>query len=118
MKKNMQWGQHLKLVHDSDNNEDKNLIDEKSKTQPSISPLYQVTSPLYQDDIFIIMWPSNRSGGTYSEIRKSEQGKDRFLQSLEFMGQNMSKVKVIKQAKPWVPIKGDKTKSKKGKKNK
>lgn len=60
-------------------------------------------APKFQDTVFVIMWWSKKSGGTYSDIRKSEAGKDRFLRTLEYYGYDMSLVQVFEQTKPWVP---------------
>lgn len=68
------------------------------------------TSPLFQEKIFLIMWKSNRSGGTYSQLRKSIEGKDRFLRSLAFLGVNLSEVTVVEQTKVWVPVRQTKPK--------
>lgn len=71
----------------------------------------QYTAPVLQDTVYIIMWQSKRSGGTYTELRKSEQGKDRFLHALEWMGVDMSTVLVTRQSKPWVPVRKTRRKS-------
>jgi hypothetical protein len=63
----------------------------------------QLPAPVHQDRVFVIMYPSNRSGGTYTELRKSIQGKNRFMSGLRFMGYDMSKVHVFEQNKIWVP---------------
>lgn len=103
----------LTLVHSSSIlNEEKNLIDENKKVTPEPTTI----APVYQDTVFIIMWPSNRSGGTYSDLRKSEAGKNRFVETLEFMGVDISTVQVIEQTKPWVPTPKSKDKKKKEKK--
>lgn len=68
----------------------------------------EVISPLHHSMVYIIMWQSSRSGGTYTELRKSVKGKNRFLEGLEFQGVDMSEVYVIEQEKAWVPVKKDK----------
>lgn len=60
-------------------------------------------APVHQDRVFLIMWQSARSGGTYTELRKSVQGKNRFLSALHFMGIDMRSVQVFEQQKVWVP---------------
>lgn len=67
-------------------------------------------SPIHQDKVFIIMWKSSRSGGTYTELRKSIRGKNRFLIGLEILGVDLSEVYVIEQPKQWVPVKQSKQK--------
>lgn len=56
-----------------------------------------------QDSVFVIMWQSSRSGGTYTELRKTEAGKDRLLRTLEFMGVDLKSVIVTEQEKVWKP---------------
>lgn len=60
-------------------------------------------APVHQDKVFIIMWQSSKSGGTYTELRKSVRGKNRFLQGLSFLGVNLREVHVFEQVKTWVP---------------
>lgn len=72
---------------------------------PQFTPDEGRTSPLYQDDVYVIMWRSERSGGTYSIIRKSEEGMRRYVYALELVGWPKDQIKVINQSKPWVPLK-------------
>jgi hypothetical protein len=65
---------------------------------------YSYGSPVHQDKVFIIMWHSQKSGGTYTELRKSVRGKNRFLAGLNFLGVNLKEVQVIEQPKVWVPL--------------
>lgn len=67
-----------------------------------------MASPVHQDRLFLVMWQSRRSGGTYSQLRKSVQGKNRFLRGLMLMGVNLSEIQVIEQKKAWVPDKKEK----------
>lgn len=62
-------------------------------------------SPLFQGDVYIIMWRSEKSGGTYSIIRKSEEGMRRYVYALELIGYAKEEIKVFQQHKPWVPVK-------------
>lgn len=68
------------------------------------TPDYDRIAPAYQETVYIVMWQSNLSGGTYSALRKSVEGKDRLLRTLAFLGFNMSTVQVIEQEKPWVLV--------------
>jgi hypothetical protein len=61
-------------------------------------------SPVHQNTVFIIMWHSQKSGGTYTELRKSIRGKNRFLSGLNFLGVDLKEVQVIEQPKTWVPV--------------
>ncbi|OME54156.1 hypothetical protein BSK59_16260 [Paenibacillus odorifer] len=61
-------------------------------------------SPVHQSMVYIIMWHSQRSGGTYTELRKSVRGKNRFLAGLNFHGVDLKEVQVIEQPKVWVPV--------------
>lgn len=72
-------------------------------------------SPLHHNTVFIIMWQSEKSGGTYTELRKSVRGKEKFLRGLHNFGVNLEEVHVIEQKKAWVPDK--KSENKKGKKS-
>ncbi len=65
-------------------------------------------SPVHQDKVFIIMWQSSKSGGTYTELRKSIRGKNRFLEGLSFHGVDLNEVEVIETVKKWVPEKKSK----------
>lgn len=60
-------------------------------------------APVHQDRVFIIMWESSKSGGTYTELRKSIRGKDKFLRGLHFFGVDLNEVRVIDVPKAWVP---------------
>lgn len=73
-------------------------------------------APVHQNKVFIIMWQSSKSGGTYTELRKSVRGKNRFLQGLSFHGVDLREVVVIEQEKTWVPEKKTKEKNE-GRKN-
>ncbi len=68
-------------------------------------------SPLHQEKVYIIMWQSSKSGGTYTELRKSIRGKNRFLLGLRMMGVDLDEVQVFEQDKKWIPPR--KTKPKK-----
>jgi hypothetical protein len=70
-------------------------------------------SPVFQDKVYIIMYQSSKSGGTYTELRKSERGKNRLLANLHFLGVDLHDVHVFEQVKTWVPE--PKTKEKKTK---
>lgn len=69
-------------------------------------------SPVHQDKVFIIMWQSSKSGGTYTELRKSLRGKNRFLKGLSFHGVDLREIQVIEQPKIWVPERKTKVKKK------
>ncbi|WAB24993.1 hypothetical protein M3_0042 [Lysinibacillus phage vB_LfM_LysYB1] len=56
-----------------------------------------------QSSVFIIMWQSDKSGGTYTELRKTVEGKDRLLDTLKFIGVDLEKVVVTEQPRIWMP---------------
>lgn len=62
-------------------------------------------SPLFQGEVYLIMWRSEKSGGTYSIVRKSREGMLRYVYALELIGWPKESIKVIPQNKPWVPSK-------------
>jgi hypothetical protein len=61
-------------------------------------------SPVHHDKVYIIMWHSQKSGGTYTELRKSIRGKNKFIAGLNMMGVDLREVQVIEQPKVWVPV--------------
>lgn len=69
-------------------------------------------SPVHQNMVYIIMWHSSKSGGTYTELRKSVRGKNRFLSGLNYLGVDLKEVQVIEQPKVWVPVPKTKPKNK------
>lgn len=75
---------------------------------PTFVPDHERVSPLFQEEVYLIMWRSERSGGTYSIIRKSREGMLRYVYALEMIGWPKDQIKVIPQHKPWVPLKGEK----------
>lgn len=56
-----------------------------------------------QSSVFVIMWQSDKSGGTYTELRKTVEGKDKLLNTLEFIGVDLEKVVVTEQPRIWMP---------------
>lgn len=72
---------------------------------PMFTPDSDRISPLFQDEVYVIMWRSERSGGTYSIIRKSREGMLRYVYALELIGWPKDSIKVATQSKPWVPLK-------------
>lgn len=56
-----------------------------------------------QEVVYVIMWRSQKSGGTYTELRRTEQGRDRLLNTLKFMGVDPSQIVVTEQKKVWKP---------------
>lgn len=72
---------------------------------PMFTPDSERVSPLFQSEVYLIMWRSERSGGTYSIVRKSREGMLRYVYALELIGWRKEDIKVVLQDKPWVPIK-------------
>jgi hypothetical protein len=56
-----------------------------------------------QDTIYIVMYQSKRSGGTYTELRKTEAGLNRLVETLVFMGYNREDIIITEQQKRWMP---------------
>lgn len=71
---------------------------------PTFVPDDDKVAPLFQEDVYVIMWRSERSGGTYSIIRKSREGMMRYIHALELVGWPKDQIKVFNQHKPWVPV--------------
>lgn len=69
-----------------------------------------LVAPLFQEDVYIIMWQSPKRGGTYTEVRRSEEGMNRLVRSLEYVGYQPI---VTRQKKPWIPERKTKQKSRK-----
>lgn len=77
---------------------------------PQFIPDDEKVAPLFQDEVYTIMWRSERSGGTYSIIRKSKEGMLRYVYALETVGWPKDQIKVFSQNKPWVPVRKTKDK--------
>jgi hypothetical protein len=56
-----------------------------------------------QEQIYIIMWKSGKSGATLSEIRKTDEGLNRLLRTLKYMGISDNDINVTTQQKKWMP---------------
>lgn len=62
-----------------------------------------------QEEVYLIMYESQKTGATYSELRKTDKGKDRLLKTLEFLGYDIDDVVVTSHPKIWFPeLKSDK----------
>lgn len=87
---------------------------EKEQIQPfyDAEQAEPTIAPVFQSDVYLIMWRSDRSGGTYSIVRKSRESMERFIHALDIMGFDMSNVQVSQQSKPWVPQRKSKPKPK------
>lgn len=70
---------------------------------PQFIPDDEKVAPMFQSEVYVIMWRSERSGGTYSIIRKSREGMLRYVYALEMVGWKKDQIKVLSQNKPWVP---------------
>lgn len=57
----------------------------------------------WQDTAYIIMWRSSKSGGTYTELRRTDWGRDRLLKTLVYQGIPRENIHVEKQRKPFIP---------------
>jgi hypothetical protein len=65
-----------------------------------------------QNKVYIVMYQSRRSGGTYTELRRTEAGLNRLIDTLLFMGYSREDISVSEQRKLWMPeFKGTKKKS-------
>jgi hypothetical protein len=58
-----------------------------------------------QETVYLVMWRSKKSGATLSELKKTDDGRDRLLRTLEYLGYDLDEVIVIEQDKAWKPEK-------------
>jgi len=56
-----------------------------------------------QDVVYIVMYRSRKSGGTYTEIRRTAQGLARLLQTLKYLGYKDDEIIITEQKKKWMP---------------
>lgn len=54
-----------------------------------------------QEEIYVVMWKSKRSGATLSDIRKTDNGFSRLINTLHFLGYRDEEIVVTKQEKIW-----------------
>jgi hypothetical protein len=65
-----------------------------------------------QNTVYIVMYQSKRSGGTYTELRRTEAGLNLLIDTLLHMGYKKSDIEVTEKQKLWMPeLKGDKKKN-------
>lgn len=55
--------------------------------------------------LYLVMWRSRKSGATLSDLRKTEEGKDRLVNTLKFLGYSDDEIIVRKQRREWKPTK-------------
>ncbi len=58
-----------------------------------------------QEIVYLIMYQSKVSGATLTELRKTDFGRDRLLNTLVFLGYSLDDVVVVEQKKAWKPTK-------------
>ncbi len=58
-----------------------------------------------QDKVYLVMWRSQKTGATYSDIRKTDRGLNRLLDTLRWMGYSDEEIIVTEQRKAWLPDK-------------
>lgn len=58
-----------------------------------------------EENVYLVMWRSRKSGATLSELRKTDHGKERLLRTLEYLGYDRDDVIVIEKGKAWKPDK-------------
>jgi hypothetical protein len=51
------------------------------------------------------MWQSRKSGATYSDIRKTDSGLNRLLDTLKWLGYKKEEIVISEQNKVWLPDK-------------
>jgi hypothetical protein len=56
-----------------------------------------------QDHVYIVMYPSRKSGGTYTEVRRTQRGLARLLRTLRSLGYVDSEIEVTDKRKTWMP---------------
>lgn len=54
--------------------------------------------------LYLIMWKSKKTGGTYSALRKTDEGRDRFLRTLTWLGFEEEEIIIVPQEREWKPI--------------
>lgn len=53
--------------------------------------------------LYLIMYRSKKTGGTYSALRKTDEGRDRFLRTLAWLGFEEDEITVVPQERQWKP---------------
>lgn len=53
------------------------------------------------EKVFIVMWQSEKTGCTYSDLRKTEEGKDKLVRTLIHFG--YKDIIIHEQTKAWMP---------------
>jgi hypothetical protein len=61
-----------------------------------------------QDHVYIVMYPSRKSGGTYTEVRRTPRGLARLLRTLRSLGYVDSEIEITDKRKTWMPEVGSK----------
>lgn len=54
-----------------------------------------------QEDIYLVMWKSHRTGATLSDLRKTEEGLERLVMTLKTFGYKDEDIIITKQKKAW-----------------
>lgn len=63
-----------------------------------------------QDCVYVIMYPSRKTGGTYSIIRRLPQGLENVKKTLLALGYKEEELVITEMPKPWMPPKKNKRK--------
>jgi hypothetical protein len=56
-----------------------------------------------QDHVYIVMYPSRKSGGTYTEVRRTPRGLARLMRTLRSLGYMDSEIEITDKQKTWMP---------------
>lgn len=58
-----------------------------------------------EEMLYLVMWRSKKSGATLSDLRKTEEGKDRLVNTLKYLGYREEDIIVVRQRREWKPTK-------------
>lgn len=56
-----------------------------------------------QEVVYIVMYQSRKSGGTYTEVRRTPRGLARLLETLRILGYKKEEISITEQQKKWMP---------------
>lgn len=58
-----------------------------------------------EEMLYLVMWRSRKTGATLSDLRKTEAGKNRLVETLMYLGYSEEDIIVTKQRREWKPVK-------------
>lgn len=57
----------------------------------------------YQEQVYVVMWQSPISDATLTEVRRTDAGRDRLIETLVYNGIPRSSIIVTPMKKKWMP---------------